>query len=441
MRLRSLSLSSPHARQSCSADCGRNGIDALDFWSIPHSSLPSGFPRAAELRRSIVGLPVHQELRRSDLERIVRTVRGRTSRRSELRIERLSSLESVREDWSRLAETTDNIFATWEWNSIWWRHQGGDRALCLLTDAVTGTEPLWRSCLCTSPSTGRSDSSASSGTVTPTISRRSAGRVSEALRLVLSAARLREGGVDLFVGENVPAAEGGLHFSGERCCVAPGSPVLRFRGEDWESVLARASHNTRGQVRRRERKLKREHDVRFRLAVDRERLDDDLDTLFALHRARWRAVRRVSARRPGSPSRIRARSLRSRVASALDPRSRRVRRSSAWYGFRFGRAESLLPSGTRPSLGSLLGGFRAPGSHNARSARRRGARVSVSGRGDEHVQVSVHRRRPRTGTVGVARGAARCCCPGHDLLRAATRGCWPLHRLSLLQPPSDQRSR
>jgi dTDP-4-amino-4,6-dideoxygalactose transaminase len=47
------------------------GIRALDFWSIPHPSLPpTGFPHTAGLRTRIVGLPVHQELRPSDLSRI-----------------------------------------------------------------------------------------------------------------------------------------------------------------------------------------------------------------------------------------------------------------------------------------------------------------------------------------------------------------------------------
>jgi dTDP-4-amino-4,6-dideoxygalactose transaminase len=52
------------------------GIRALDFWSIPHPSLPpTGFPHTARLRTRIVGLPVHQELRPSDLRRIVAAVR------------------------------------------------------------------------------------------------------------------------------------------------------------------------------------------------------------------------------------------------------------------------------------------------------------------------------------------------------------------------------
>lgn len=54
----------------------RNGIQALDFWSAPHPSLPrERFPAAAARRERLVGLPVHQELRARDVERIVRAVR------------------------------------------------------------------------------------------------------------------------------------------------------------------------------------------------------------------------------------------------------------------------------------------------------------------------------------------------------------------------------
>lgn len=50
----------------------QSGIVALNFWSVPHPCLPAtGFPRAAELRNSVVALPVHQELDVAELERII----------------------------------------------------------------------------------------------------------------------------------------------------------------------------------------------------------------------------------------------------------------------------------------------------------------------------------------------------------------------------------
>jgi dTDP-4-amino-4,6-dideoxygalactose transaminase len=49
----------------------REGIAAVDFWSVPHPSLPvERFPGAKRRRSATVGLPVHQELRAGDVERI-----------------------------------------------------------------------------------------------------------------------------------------------------------------------------------------------------------------------------------------------------------------------------------------------------------------------------------------------------------------------------------
>jgi DegT/DnrJ/EryC1/StrS aminotransferase family len=53
-----------------------SGVRALDLWSVPHPSLARDrYPRADAFRRTLLGLPVHQELRRKDLERIAGAVR------------------------------------------------------------------------------------------------------------------------------------------------------------------------------------------------------------------------------------------------------------------------------------------------------------------------------------------------------------------------------
>lgn len=62
-------------KQEMLAALDRKGIKALDFWSVPHPSLVA--PRTQPvpgLRQSVVGLPVHQELRPGDLERIANAV-------------------------------------------------------------------------------------------------------------------------------------------------------------------------------------------------------------------------------------------------------------------------------------------------------------------------------------------------------------------------------
>jgi perosamine synthetase len=55
----------------------RRRIRALNLWSAPHPSLPADeFATSMELRRTVVGLPVHQELRPGDVDRVVRAVRA-----------------------------------------------------------------------------------------------------------------------------------------------------------------------------------------------------------------------------------------------------------------------------------------------------------------------------------------------------------------------------
>ncbi|HKP16848.1 MAG TPA: aminotransferase class V-fold PLP-dependent enzyme [Gaiellaceae bacterium] len=55
----------------------RNRVRALNLWSAPHPSVPAGgFPQALELRRTLVGLPVHQELRGGDVDRVALAVRA-----------------------------------------------------------------------------------------------------------------------------------------------------------------------------------------------------------------------------------------------------------------------------------------------------------------------------------------------------------------------------
>ena len=58
-------------------------IEAIDVWSAPHPSLPvDGFPAVAARRARTVGLPVHQELMRRDLDRIIASVLEHAERRS-----------------------------------------------------------------------------------------------------------------------------------------------------------------------------------------------------------------------------------------------------------------------------------------------------------------------------------------------------------------------
>ena len=59
---------------------------------------------------------------------------------SGLEAEVVEDLESVRADWQRLALASRNVFATWEWTTLWWSHFGQDRRRFVVTcRAADGT--------------------------------------------------------------------------------------------------------------------------------------------------------------------------------------------------------------------------------------------------------------------------------------------------------------
>jgi dTDP-4-amino-4,6-dideoxygalactose transaminase len=63
-------------KQSLLATLEARRISALDLWSVPHPALDvERFPAAARRRERTVGLPVHQELRASDLDRVAAALR------------------------------------------------------------------------------------------------------------------------------------------------------------------------------------------------------------------------------------------------------------------------------------------------------------------------------------------------------------------------------
>ena len=108
-------------------------------------------------------------------------------------------------------------------------------------------------------------------------------RVAAALPGVLSDRHAR---ADVLVGDRLSAIEGWSGLTGARVLLAEPSPTLAIDGQGWDEFLAGKSKNFRDQVRRRERKLAKSHDLAFRLS-DSSRLEEDLGTLTRLHAARW----------------------------------------------------------------------------------------------------------------------------------------------------------
>jgi CelD/BcsL family acetyltransferase involved in cellulose biosynthesis len=271
------------------ARLARSRIRAHSFWSVPHPSLPAGrFPGASARRASTIALPVHQELCASDVERIAAAVGSRPRRKRELRLDRVNSLDDLRDEWSELALLTANIFTTWEWSSLWWKHFGRDRPLMIVacrtaSGELTAILPLYR--WSTRPAKiVRLIGHGPGDELGPICAPRDRPAVARSLRRYLSE---RSSDWDLFLGEQLRVTHRWSALIGARTLRREGNPVLHLDGMTWDEYLRSRSSNFRQQVGRRERNLQRRYQLEFRLTTDARQLTADMDTLFALHSARW----------------------------------------------------------------------------------------------------------------------------------------------------------
>lgn len=270
-------------------------------------------------------------------------------------IEQIDGLEPVRHELDEFAEATGNIFWTSDWLTLWWQHVGEGHRLatyvaCEPNGRVDAVLPLYfvrERPVRILRFVGHTDSDRL-GVVSRAPDSSAA---ADALRVLL--ARLD---FDVFVADHLPLGEAWAARLGGRILRTTPSPVLHFDGRTWEKILASLSANLRQQIGRRERRLIREHGLTYRLTTDPDRLDEDLDCLFALHDARWRgtstfggsnqAFHRAFARRA-----LERGWLRLWIAEADG------RPAAAWYGFRFGDAELYYQAGRDPVFDHTSIGF------------------------------------------------------------------------------------
>ena len=400
----------------------RNGISALDFWSVAHPSLPpDAFPEANARRATTIGLPVHQELDLSDLERIISAVRGERHRAAEVHLEPLAGFTDTEDVWKELATRSRNIFATWEWASIWWRHFGGDGALRIAASRSPGGDvdtllPLY---VTGGPGTRtlRFVGDGPADQLGPVCAPQDTVPAARALRQALR----EDPSWDLFVGEHLPADRGWSTLLRARNATREASPVVDLRTADWDEFLAGHSSGWRQQVRRKERRLEREHALRYRLANDPERLDDDFELLCRLHEQRWGDTSEAfsEARRPF---------LREFARAALERGWLRFwileldgEAAAAWLGFRFGDVESYYQLGRDPAFEQLSVGAVLI-AHTLREAITDGMSEYRFLRGGEAFKYRWATRDPGVETVTLAGSAAgRATLAGAALRRTAGR--------------------
>lgn len=127
----------------------QRGIAAVNFWAIPHPCLPvADFPWAAALRKSIIALPVHQELGVRELELIVDAVLGslkvvQTMTAPRVNVDRparrrisdpldIAIIEDTQDfaalegEWEELYQSSPSVtpFQSWAWLYSWWESYG-----------------------------------------------------------------------------------------------------------------------------------------------------------------------------------------------------------------------------------------------------------------------------------------------------------------------------
>jgi CelD/BcsL family acetyltransferase involved in cellulose biosynthesis len=267
----------------------------------------------------------------------------------------VEELETLRQEWTPLALRSGNIFATYEWASIWWRHFGdGHRPLVTTCRAGDGTLVgilpfyLW--------SVGplrvlRFIGHGAGDQLGPIHAPEDFAPVARATQQALAWMRW-----DVFVAEHLPGNASWNGVLRGKVLARDGSPVLRNPDGGWRAFLAGRSSNLRQQVGRRERNLARHHEVAFRLVQDAEALPAALDTLFHLHSLRWSDG--------SSGFTPRADFHRAFAAAALERGWLRLwlldldgQTVAAWYGLRFAGVECYYQAGRDPTWDHRSVGF------------------------------------------------------------------------------------
>lgn len=237
--------------------------------------------------------------------------------------------------WAGLAAASRNVFLTPEWACTWWEHCGQGREVVTLE---LGSEALLVGCISGPPGMralrlvghGPADEL---GPATGTLRREEAARV--------FGTALRElDGCDVFVGEQLPGDVDWISAVHARVIGRIASPVIDLP-DGWDAYLATRSSHFRSQLRRIRRGL---DGVAIRCTTDLDRLDEDLDTFFALHRRRHGAGNAFSSQAGEAFHRDFARTACAHGWLALYLLETAGRAVAGIYTLRFGGAISMYQS-------------------------------------------------------------------------------------------------
>jgi CelD/BcsL family acetyltransferase involved in cellulose biosynthesis len=318
-------------------------------------------------------------------------------------VEPVASFEAAPAGWDELAGAAANPFGTLAWTQTWWEHYGAGRRLGLagVRDAggrLAAVLPLYRDDrgplrLLRFLGHGAADLH---------------GPLCAPADLPLAAAALRDvaaglGSAGVLLAERVDGAAALAPALGGRVLRREPSPVLAIEGS-WEEWLEAKSANFRQQVRRMERRLAREHAVAFRLTTDAATLAADLETLFALHDARWAPEGGTGAFTPDRRAFHRAFAARALRRGWLRLWTAEVdgAPAAAWYGLRHAGREWYYQLGRDPRWDRHRVGFVLL-VHTIREAFRDGMTAYHFGLGGEEYKDRFASDDPGVDTVAVGR--------------------------------------
>jgi CelD/BcsL family acetyltransferase involved in cellulose biosynthesis len=332
-----------------------------------------------------------------------------------LQVELVEALEPLCDEWIALGHRGENVFGTWEWNSLWWDHFGRGRRLMTAAcrseaGGLVGLLPMYLVAARGPLRMLRMLGHGQSDRLGPICLPPDRPAVAHALQVALRSKPWRNA---LILLEQIPVEERWSTLLGGRAVASGSSPVLELNTRDWEEFLRGRSTHLRREFRRKQRRLEREHAVRYRLVDDPEALPEALDVLFDLHRRRWgdQAAREFAGTEAFH---------REFAARALERGWLRLwlmelegRPVAAWYGFRFGGADWYYQAGRDPawdrySVGTVLFG------HTIRGCIDAGLERFMFLRGDEP-----YKRRFATGDPGLETVALATGVLGGAALRAA----------------------
>lgn len=260
----------------------RAGIGAVTLWAGAGASSP----RVPWLAGGAVGVPVHQSLRSAELDRIAAAVRG-SARRFSLQLDILPDFDAAGDEWDELAAASENLFATREWVSTWWRHHGSGEPLIVACRTAGGRLAAILPLEVVSmhgPRILRFLGHGPSDQMGPICHRDDVGTAARALRRILMRPPRR---FQLFVGRHLSGADDWASLLGAKRVREVANPVLPLRGATWDDVLAGFSSKLRREIRYDVRRFEREHTVDYRRSDDPASLRRDLDALFRLHALQW----------------------------------------------------------------------------------------------------------------------------------------------------------